>query len=221
MNTRAVRTMPEVPPRRRALRLLALAAGIVFIATACGISTDDEPRDIADRGQAPIDTSLAASGAGASVGTARIYLLSPEIDGQERTIEPVARNVTQTPQALLESLLGGPNAAELDQQLRTAIPAGTTLLATRTDDTVLLVDLSKEIEQVTGDVLIRAIGQIVFTALELPGVSAVRITVEGRAKQWPAANGVLQDLTLTGYEYPGLVRSSQPAFPPIPAQPPN
>ena len=221
MHAPRARAADDASMRGRSLRLLALVVGVVLVATACGISTDDEPRDIADRGQAPIDTSLGASGAGASVGTARIYLLSPEIDGQERTIEPVARNVTQTPQALLESLLGGPNAAELDQQLRTAIPADTTLLETRTDDTVLLVDLSKEIEQVTGDVLIRAIGQIVFTALELPGVSAVRITVEGRVKQWPAANGVLQDLTLTGYEYPGLVRSSQPAFPPIPAQPSN
>jgi hypothetical protein len=191
----------------------------VLTVAACGISTDDEPRDIAERGLAPIDTSLTASGAGAATGTARIYLLSPEIDGQERTIEPVARNVAPTAQSVLESLLGGPNTAELDQQLRTAIPAGTTLLASRTDDTVLLIDLSKEIEQVTGTVLIQAIGQLVFTALELAGVSAVRITVEGRAKQWPAANGVLQDLTLTGYDYPGLVRSSQPAFPPIPAQP--
>ena len=195
----------------RAVWLSALALLLV----SCGISTDDEPRDIADRGQASIDTSAATS-AGATAGSARIYLLSSEVAGQSRTIEAVARNVRNTAPAVFEALLSGPNATELDQQLRTAIPAGTRLLGTRSADGVLAIDLSDEIEQVTGDELKQAIGQIVFTALQLPGITAVRITVDGRGKQWPGANGVLQNLALTGFEYPGLERTSQPAFPPAP-----
>ena len=196
----------------RAVWLGALALFMV----SCGISTDDEPRDIADRGQAAIDTS-SATAAGATTGSARIYLLSSQVAGQSRTIEAVARNVRNAAPAVFEALLSGPNATELDQQLRTAIPAGTRLLGTRSADGVLAIDLSDEIEQVTGDELKQAIGQIVFTALELPGITAVRITVEGRGKQWPGANGVLQNLALTGFEYPGLERTSQPAFPPAPA----
>jgi spore germination protein GerM len=184
---------------------------------SCGISTDDEPRDIADRGQESIDTA-SATAAGATTGSARIYLLSSEIAGQSRTIEPVARNVRNNAPDLFEALLSGPNTTELDQQLRTAIPAGTRLLGTRNADGVLTIDLSDEIELVTGDVLKQAIGQIVFTALELPGVTAVRITVNGRSKQWPGADGVLQNLPLTSFEYPGLERTTQPAFPPAPSQ---
>lgn len=197
------------------MRLTVRLIVLTLILASCGISADDGPREIIDRGQASIDTA-SATAAGASTGSARIYLLSSEVAGQERTIEPVARNVRSTAADVLSALLSGPNATELDQQLRTAIPADTRLLGTRRVGDVLAVDLSEEIEQVTGEVLKQAIGQIVFTALEVPGVSAVRITVEGRSKQWPAANGALQELALTEFEYPGLRRSTQPPFPPAP-----
>jgi hypothetical protein len=50
-------------------------------------------------------------------------------------------------------------------------------------------------------------------------VSAVRINVEGKPRQWPATNGALQSDPLTAYDYPGLLKSTQPAFPPVPVQP--
>jgi hypothetical protein len=51
----------------------------------------------------------------------------------------------------------------------------------------------------------------------LPGVSSVAITVDGSPQQWPAGSGELQSEPLTRYDFPGLVQSSQPAFPPVPS----
>jgi spore germination protein GerM len=58
-----------------------------------------------------------------------------------------------------------------------------------------------------------------LTASEITGVSSVVIAIEGRNQQWPAANGELQSDPLTRYDFPGLVTSSQPAFPSVPSPP--
>jgi spore germination protein GerM len=65
--------------------------------------------------------------------------------------------------------------------------------------------------------LIDGVAQIVLTASEITGVSAVSIAIDGVPQQWPAASGVLQSEPLTRYDFPGLVLSSQPAFPSVPS----
>ena len=61
-----------------------------------------------------------------------------------------------------------------------------------------------------------AVAQIVFTASEVDGVESVNILINGADQQWPSGNGELQSAPLTVYDYPGLVQSSQPAYPAIP-----
>jgi spore germination protein GerM len=199
-------------------RLVFVSVALGLLATSCGISTEERPRPIAERQQVVLDGAAAASSAGATVGSARIYLLSPKIDGVGRTLEPVARNVEQ-PADVLASLLSGPNEQELGLQLRTAIPADTQLRSVRFDRSVLTIDLSAELEDLAGEALVQAIAQLVFTADAIAGVSAVRISIEGRLRQWPGPTGELQDLLLTSYSFPGLLLTSQPAYPPKSLQP--
>jgi spore germination protein GerM len=77
--------------------------------------------------------------------------------------------------------------------------------------------VSSEMQQLTGEALIDGVAQIVFTASEITGVSAVSIVVDGIPQQWPSASGELQSEPLTRYDFPGLVHSSQPAFPSVPS----
>lgn len=194
-------------------RLLVLLA---LIATGCGIASDDGPRDIPAADQ--VELGLGGdNNAGAAIGTARVYFLSPEVVGQAALLESVARDVAETPTALLQALLAGPNQTEQANQFRTALPAGTELLDARRQGFVLRVDLSDAVLELSGEVLITAIAQIVFTASEIEGVRSVTIMVDGADQQWPVGSGELTSTPLTVYDYPGLVPSSQPDYPAFPS----
>ena len=155
--------------------------------------------------------------AGAAIGTARVYFLSPEVVGQAALLASVARDVAETPRELLLALLAGPNQREQSNQFRTAIPVGTELIDARRQGFVLRVDLSDDVLELSGQVLITAIAQIVFTASELDGVRGVTILVAGADQQWPVGSGELRSRPLTVYDYPVLLPSSQPDYPAFPS----
>jgi germination protein M len=203
---------------RRARIIAAFAAASVLLA-ACGIGTDDTPRDVPPAEQRQLGLG-GGQGGGAAAGTARIYLLVPGA-GQTRSLQAVARDVAETPDAVLIALFAGANASEAAKQFRTAIPSGERLLSSRLQGGILRVDLSNEILQLSGSDLVDAVAQIVFTASGTSGVQGVKILVAGADQQWPAGDGALQARPLTVYDYPGLVVSSQPAYPafPTPTQP--
>ena len=192
--------------------------GILFTLSVagCGIASDDGPRDIPAADQVELGIG-GDSNAGAASGTARVYFVSPDVVGQAALLESVARDVAETPTALLQALLAGPNATEQSNQFRTALPAGTALLDARRQGFVLRVDLSDAVLQLSGEVLITAIAQIVFTASEIKGVRGVTIVVAGADQQWPVGSGELTSTPLTVYDYAGLVPSSQPAYPAFPS----
>jgi spore germination protein GerM len=85
------------------------------------------------------------------------------------------------------------------------------------DGGVLAVNVSSELQQLTGEALIDGVAQIVLTASDIKGVAAVSISVNGVAQQWPAVSSTLHSEPLTRYDFPGLVVSSQPAFPTVPS----
>ena len=189
--------------------------GIAFVLSACGVKTDDGPRDIPETEQLDLGTP---SDAGAATGASRIYLIGPDSSAQGSLLQPVARAAT-TPTELLQALLSGANANELEQQYRSAVPVGTVLRSATVANATLRVDLSDEILQLSGSDLVDALAQIVFTGTELPGVRQVRVLVNGAEQQWPAGDGTLQSDPLDVYDYPGRVASAQPPYPAIPSPP--
>jgi len=200
---------------------LHLVAPVLMVLTinSCSIAAEGSPRNIAigDRGDLSVNFDQPA---GDAVGSGRIYLLSPEVLGQPRSLQSVARDVGDRPTNALQALFEGPNTAELQALLRSAIPTGTRLLDVRQTGGELIVDVSSELQQLTGEALVDGVAQIVLTASETTGVSAVSIALGGVPQQWPAASGELQAEPLTRYDFPGLVVSSQPAFPSVPSPEP-
>lgn len=194
-----------------------VAVGLLVIAaSACSIDAEGAPRDIAIRDRRDLRANFDQA-AGAATGSGRIYLLSPEIIGQPPTLQSVARDVGDTPADAMQALFEGPNTDELQALLRSAIPPGTRLLDATQDGGRLVVNVSSELQQLTGEALVDGVAQIVLTASEITGVPAVSIAIDGVPQQWPAANGELQSEPLTRYDFPGLVVSSQPAFPSVPS----
>ena len=183
---------------------------------ACGIDADSQPRDIPPDRQVELVVDADRS-AGEATGLARVDLIAPGGVGSTEVLGSVARDVDETPQDLLGALLEGPNENEFDAEFRTAIPEGTTLRSAVLRGGTLRVDVSEELLQLSGETLIEAIAQLVFTASEIDGVRSVKIVVDGADQQWPAGNGQLQSAPLTVYDFPGLVPSAQPAYPATPA----
>ena len=192
-----------------AMTLIALAAF-----AGCSIQPEASPNDLPDE-RANVFGEPATGDEAA--GTNRIYLLAPpDVEAPQR-LRSVQRDVLPAAESVLESLFAGPNADERDAQLDTAIPADVELLDARPVGQVLTVDLNDVFDDLTPDGLRLAVAQIVSTATDIDGVRSVQLRIDGERRVWPLGNGELTDRPLTQYDYPGLVESSQPAFPAIPS----
>ena len=197
---------------RRALTSM-IAAALVF--AGCSIQPEASPNDLpAERAEVFGDVETGDVAAG----TNRIYLLAPTDPEEAPRIRSVQRDVPTTPQSILSSLFAGPNATERDSLLDTAIPADVELLSDpRPVGEVLTVDLNDGFGELTPDGLRLAVAQIVSTATDINGVESVQLRIDGEPRVWPLGNGELTDRPLTRFDYPGLVESTQPAFPAIPS----
>jgi spore germination protein GerM len=188
----------------------------VFIGSAgCGIAPDSAPRDVAPNERSL--TANAVSDGDDAGGTSRIYLVAPSEAGDPSLLRSTSRDVASGATPLIKSLLAGPNDVELASRLVTNIPQDTQLLSTRSSGDVLFVDVSPEITELSGDLLVLAVAQIVFTATEIDGVRAVRLRVNGEDQRWPKGDGETREGALTVYDFPGLAQSAQPAYPSVPS----
>jgi Sporulation and spore germination len=204
----------STPFTRRCWGVVVLAAVVVGLG-GCGIGTDSAPRDVApnERGL----TGNATSDGDEAGGTSRIYLVAPSEAGDPSLLRSTLRDVAAGPGPLITSLLAGPNPDELESRLVTNIPQETQLISTRTSGDVLFVDVSPEITELSGELLVLAVAQIVFTATEIDGVRAVQLRVDGQNQSWPKGDGETRDGELTVYDFPGLVQSAQPPYPAVPS----
>lgn len=200
-------------PRRR-LRGVRAVVGVTAVAAvaSCGLSPEAAPRDLPAEER---DLGAVSSGSdNEAEGPDRIYLAAP---GEERQIRSVPRDaVTRTD--LFETLLAGPNDDEAEQQYSTFIPSALELRSpVRLQGSLLFLDVSDQLLELTGTSLTQALAQIVYTAAELDGVSRVQITVDGQTVSWARPNIEPTSGSLSIYDYPGFVQSAQPAFPALPA----
>lgn len=187
-----------------------MAASAAIAATACGVQPDALPRDvpIEDRSLSPAGDVVTDDASGES----RVYLVAP---GEVRQLRSVSRETTSQ-LGLLTSLVAGPTESESAAQITTAIPPDLTVLAARPVGSVLYVDLSGELTELTGDGLTLAVAQIVLTGVDIDGIETVQITVEGERFPWPRSDGTTTTGLLRIYDFPGLYAWAQPAYPALP-----
>jgi hypothetical protein len=190
----------------------ALLVGVISaVLAACGIQADSAPHDVPEDFRANL--SGVSSGTDAS-GAERIYLVEP---GEDQLLRSVPREAS-SPEELIEILLLGPNTTEQDAEYTTTIPSTLELLSAREQGSYLYLDVTSELTEMSTPGLVQALAQIVYTASELENVESVQITVDGEVIAWPKGNLESTTGLLRTYDYPGLVRTSQPAYPSIPSR---
>ncbi|NBU94643.1 MAG: hypothetical protein EBS20_01920 [Actinobacteria bacterium] len=188
---------------------MAVAATAVM-ASACGISPAATPTDV------PVGERSLAIGADTSAGIAsgesEIYLVTGNDPRQLRSVNRDAG----TRLALLEAVIAGPTEDESAALLSSALPPDTSVNAVRQVGTVLYIDLSPDIADLSGDGLLLAVAQLVHTADRIDGIETVQLTVADERYPWPRSDGSATTGLLRTYDFPGLAVSSQPAYPPLP-----
>lgn len=192
----------------------ALAVAVAVTLGGCSIQPDAAPKDVpANRADVFGDPATGDVAAGDS----RIYLLAPTDPEAAQRLRSVQRDVPAAPAAVLASLFLGPNPAERSNQLDTAIPNDIELRMVRAVGSVLTIDVNDVFNDLTPDGLRLAVAQIVTTATDIDGIGAVQLRIDGEPRVWPLGDGELTARPLTKFDYPGLVESTQPAFPAIPS----
>lgn len=185
--------------KRLVLALLLLGVG------ACGLPDDSRPRPIAAE-----DAPLALGGSttttsAPATGTTAIAVWLVDSDGNLRAVERAVESATV--QAALEAVLAGPNESE-DARFDTAIPAGTTVLASD-ERPVVTVQLGPEgLLTIQGNQQLLAFAQIVSTATRIAGVEGVRFfAADGTPVAAPTQEATIVDRPVTAADYASLRRT--------------
>jgi spore germination protein GerM len=200
---------------RRAASRVVLASLLVI--SGCSVAADNTPRDI-DPGVIELITQDPSNVGQAAGGTGRIFLLAAAVPGEPAHLQSVTRDIDDDVQAVLTSLLAGPNTTEFASGYRSGLPPGMKVVGiTRRSRGVVQLNVDDAISTLRGDELILALAQIVYTLNDVSGVNGLMLTVDGAEALWPAGSGELQSDPLTVYDYPGLEPSSQPAYPAVPS----
>ncbi len=185
------------PRRRHAARrattavVLAVLVALVGLGAAgCAIPEDSKPQAVEKVSLPPqlVDPPSTTTPQPASeTETRSVYLVKAATspDGTDslqpvRTQVRVPTNPDDAPRAVIDQLLRLPTAEQKSLGLRTDIPSTVRVRSVSRDAAsgVLTVDLSG-LGQVEGPKQRLAAAQIVFTATELPGISAVRFEIDG------------------------------------------
>ena len=173
------------------VRLAVALVVALILAAACSAPVDSGPKTIRP---ASIPVGLGAETSSTTTTTVpasgseevTVYF----IGRQDERLQPVKRRVSSpvTPKKVLEKLFAGPSDAEA-VTMRTAISGDTRILGADIKDTIITIDTSKNFAFGLVPDQIAAFAQVVFTALDLDGVTGVQFAQNGRRIPAQAGDG--------------------------------
>ncbi|MFV0315690.1 MAG: GerMN domain-containing protein [Microthrixaceae bacterium] len=171
--------------------LCAMGTVLVIVGAACGITADSEPRAL------PVTTTTSTTPTSEPTGDqlSNVYMVT------NGALVPTRRRVpARNPTEIMNSVLIRPDESE-GETLSSSVPANTKLLsARRGQNGILEVDLSADFEDVQGDARVLAIGQIVMSTTELPGVETLQFFIEGKPlKVFSGERGEVNTVTACDY----------------------
>jgi spore germination protein GerM len=190
-------------PVRRVWLVMAMVA-VVLLAAACSAPVDSGPKairaaSIPEGLRAETSSTTATTAPTGESEEATVYFI-----GADLRLVPVKRLVSApvTVEKVIQKLFAGPTPAEGVTGLRTAISFDTTVLGAPIADRITTVNVSKIFAFGPVDDQIRAYAQVVFTAVDVGGVTGVLFAVNGRRVEVPAGDGSNQSAPLGRGSYP-------------------
>ncbi len=184
---------------------VVLATGVS--AASCGVTVQGTPQAIA-KSKVPFGlmkevaptTSLISSSRESlqvyMVDSGHLMAISRSVSGRVTLVEEI------------EQLLAGPTDAESFVGITTDLPAETNIKVVRQDNSNLQVNLTGNFASINGQDQILAIGQIVYSLTQVPGISSVSFELNGQSTEVPTANGTLVTGPVTRLDYFQLAQTS-------------
>jgi spore germination protein GerM len=194
---------------RRRLGFLVLAAAVLVLAAGCSAPIDSGPRALGAAGIPPdllgetTTTSTRILSSGESEEVTVYFIRQDPSTGQDR-LTPVKRLVTPpvSVEKVVQKLFAGPTAQERLNGLRTAISGDTTVLSALVEAHIATVNVSKLFAFGLPPEQINAFAQVVFTAVDVSGVTGVLFAVNRHPQEVPSGDGSSTSVPLGRASYP-------------------
>lgn len=172
-------------------RVVSVVVCILFGTAGCGVRSDESARDLSVGRvpyglleDAPTTTTSAPTPAVPRASVAVFFIKDDRMIKRVREV-----NNPPTVAKALTSLLFGVQEGEIAEGVRSAIDPTASIQARALDAATYQVDLSAEFAKGTSSEQVLALAQIVYTATEFEGVTAVRFTLDGVPIEVPTGSG--------------------------------
>ena len=110
--------------------------------------------------------------------------------------------------ATLAKLAEGPSEDERARGLSTALGPDVGITLSRIDGATAVIDIRAGDQVPTAGRLPLAVGQVVLTAVSVPGIDSVLLTAEGKPSEAPLPGGALTGRALVAADYDSLVEGA-------------
>lgn len=194
-------------------RAVALAIVVCTLAACGGLSaqSDDHPLAAEDVPYDLLAPSTTTTTEAPSPTTTLPWRTNLWFINRDR-LEPVQRQLRTQPnvRSVLDLMLRGPSTRE-PQALRSALSTGDASPATSPTGGALTIELAEDFALRSSSEQILALGQLVFTVTEVPGVGRVVFRINGIDLAVPLPNGQLRDGSVSRDDFATLVFPSTPA----------
>lgn len=187
-------------------RIASLVAGVVALVAAAGCSApvDSGPKtlraaSIPEALRSPASTTSTSVPSGESEEVTVYYIQGDRLAPVKRRVSPPV-----TVEKVLQKLFAGPTTAEAVGGMRSAISPDTDILGAPVEARITTVNVSKNFAFGLPTDQIMAVAQVVFTAVEIPGVTGVLFAENGRRQEVPQGDGSSTSAPLGRASYPQL-----------------
>ncbi|SBT41868.1 GerMN domain-containing protein [Micromonospora auratinigra] len=182
-------------------RLVTVLLPVALLA-GCGVPVDDAPRPVsAPPGVVPSRTGTATADPDGRVDETLCFVREDGLAAVTRRVDGVSGVDSH-----LQHLLAGPDPAERDRGLATALPGTITVAGATVAGSLVTVDVREAGEETGRSDDVLAFGQIVCTLTQRPEVDSVSFRRDGQPLEVPRADGSLSALPLTAADYRPLLR---------------
>lgn len=123
----------------------------------------------------------------------KVYFLKLDERTEQLFLSPVRRKVSDANilTLSLENLIAGPSASEKSAGYLSAVPPGLKVNKAAVKGRSAVIDFSSVIEEdAPGQILIKRLEQIIYTATEFDGIDSIIITINGKTKKSIGADGL-------------------------------
>lgn len=189
------------------MRPVAALAVVTLLASGCGLGGEDDDHPIA-AADVPYDLLAPSTTTTTEPPTTTTTLawranLWFVIGGR---LQPVQRQLRTQPhvEQLLDLLLRGPSGAD-SRLLRTALAVDDARVPAQPSGGVLVVELADDFGARSSSEQIFALGQLVFTLTEVPGIGRVLFRIDGADLAVPRPDGQLVQGSVSRDDYRSLI----------------